>query len=244
MREQLIMRSICYDSVALSGATEYLLFSDADDENGSRFNEVSEIKLVEWIFGHPYNFKDYLFYEELGIGKEYSLFLEVKKHLIKDTSGPGDIDILLVNKLKPHLSIAFQVKRIKASISGDDEAEIKIGNIDKGVQQTKHMFQKYRFHKNYLMLIIVNDAQKRKHSQQVFRYATLDEKKVIYKHSGFGDLPEETGIYVFEISQPSANSIEHTAVLAAKALRQAKPIEQLQDTTLRINAFLQSLSQT
>lgn len=101
------MKSICYDSVVLSGATEYLLFKDDDNEVGSRINAINENKIVELIFEHPNNFKDYLFFEELGIEKEHRLFFEVKQPIIKDSTGPGDIDILLVNELRPQYSNAF-----------------------------------------------------------------------------------------------------------------------------------------
>lgn len=217
------------------------MFSDQDDEAGSKFNSTSEKDIVTWMFRHPNNFIDYLFYEELEISKNYQPFFEVKDPIIKDTTGPGDIDILLIDKNQPQYSIAFQVKRVKATISEtNDGAILKTSSIGKGIIQTKYMFDKYKFHKNYLMLIMANDSSSRKNVQQMFRYAKPDEKRIIYEHSGFGDLPEETGIYIFEINQPSINDINHTAVLSAKELRKAKPIEQMNDTTLRIQRYLES----
>ncbi len=237
------MRAICYDSVLLTGKQEYSFFKDEDDEAGERFANTIETDIVKWIFNHPYRITDTLFFQELEISKSHTPYFEVGPPVIKDSSAPGDIDILLVDKDRPQYSIAFQVKRIKAVINEDNVSELKTSQINKGVQQAKWMHEKYRFHKSYLMLGIVTDSQRRNHNSQIFRYNTVEEKSVIYEHSGFGDLPEDIGIYIFEINQPSSNSINYTATIAAKALRFAKPSEQLNDTTNRINLFLEKTAQ-
>lgn len=242
MQEPLLMRAVCYDSVLLTDQLQYPFFKDEDDEPGDRFNSTAETELVKWIFNHPYKFVDYLFFQELEIDRSYTPYFEVKTPIIKDSSAPGDIDIILIDKKKPQFSIALQVKRVKATIDENGLSVLKTSQINKGVQQTKWMHEKYRFHKSYLMLTIVTDSQRRNHNAQVFRYNTVEEKSVIYKHSGFGDLPEDIGIYIFEINQPSANSINYTATIAAKALRFAKPCDQLNDTTNHINLFLENVS--
>lgn len=239
MKEPVLMKMICYDSVLVTDQLTYTFFKDDDDEPGDRFNTRVETDIVKWIFNHPYNFTEYLFFQELQIEKSCLPYFEIKRPIIKDTLGPGDIDILLLNKLKPQYSIGFQVKKIKAIINENDVAVLKTSQINKGIQQAKWMHEKYRFHKNYLMLVIVTDTQRRNHNSQMFRHNTIQEKAVVYEHSGFGDLPEEVGIFVMEINQPSTNSINYTATIASKALRHAKPIDQLNDTTNSIKTFLQ-----
>ena len=68
------------------------------------------------------------------------------------------------------------------------------------------MYEKYRkvSIQCYLMLVILfADAQYRIHNQQIFRNLSYDEKKTLYFHGGYGDLPEDAGVYFLEISQPS-----------------------------------------
>lgn len=241
MKEPLLMQAICYDSVLLTGKELYSFFEDGDDEQGNRFTDVVEANIIEWIFNHPCKVTDTLFFQELKIEKSHTPYFEVRSPVIKDTSAPGNIDILLVDKTSPQYSIAFQVKRIKAVIGEDDISHLKISQIDEGIQQTKWMHEKYRFHKSYLMLVIVTDSQRRKHDSQIFRYNTVQEKSVIYEHGGFGDLPEDAGIYILEINQPSSNDINQTAMIAAKTLRFAKASDQLNDTTNRISSFLKTV---
>ena len=203
MLERLNIKSVVCDSVVLNGGINYLMFSDDDDREKEKVNSVAESALVKWIFTDPFRSIDYLFYKELGIGEQYKPFFDVGDPIIKDDSGPGDIDLLLVDPNRPNKAIAFQVKRIKAEISEANQAALKINNIGKGISQTRYMHEKYRFFKSYLMLIIVADTKNRKSRGQMFRYLRPDEKDVVYEHEGFGDLPEEAGIYIFEINQPS-----------------------------------------
>ena len=93
------------------------------------------------------------------------------------------------------------------------------------------MFEKYRFHRSYLMIVIVVDAQNRTNNQQLFRHLSYSEKKAIYFHKGYGDLPEEVGIYTLEIDQPSLNGIDRTSRISSKVLKSAKAIDQLNVTT-------------
>lgn len=237
MGETLYFRCITYDSVLLDGKLEYFFFSDSDDILADRTTKTIETDLVRWIFQQQNSIR-YLFHEELDISNDYHFYLEVRKPIIKDDSGPGDIDILMVNHSQPHLSIAFQVKRIKGVVSDDDVTIFNTNTLPKGVSQSKFMLSKYRFHQNYLMLVVVTDTHKRTKNDQMFRYPTLDEKQVIYRHPSLADFPEEVGIYTYEINQPSINHTNETGVLLSKKLKEARLIAQSDDTTERIKKML------
>lgn len=238
--EPLIMRAVCYDSVELTGKTEYKFFDDEDDIAGDRINEESEVWLCKWILEHSLASPKYLFFEELGIDSSLERYFSVSKYLIKDKGKPGDIDILLVDRKHPQLSVAFQVKKVKGYIDSDNRSKLYTKNLPDVVEQTKLMYEKYRFHKNYLMLIVPTDAAHRVENYQTFRYSSPFEKKSIYNFNGFGDLPDNIGIFIYEINQPSLNSIDKTGVLSSKAIRLAKGIDQLNDTTERINKYIRS----
>lgn len=240
MEEPFLMRRICYDSVLLDSRTKYDLFSDGDDMQESRVNNETESRIIEWFFRDNFKFFSYLFYEELSIPASYKPELEVSKPIVNDNSKPGDIDILMLDPSKPQNSIAFQVKRIKGRVE-KEKTVLKTSHITDGVLQTKQMYKKYRFHQSYLMLVVVLDAQHHSHSQQMFRHLSYsDKKETIYEHSGYGDLPESTGIYILEISQPSVNSIDRTGRISAKMIRKATPEEQFNRTTEDIKTLLKS----
>lgn len=78
MKEMLLMRSICYDSVLLDQRTEYQLFDDSDDEIGERIRGILEAQIVRWFFQSPHQFAPYLFTEELNIPPGYLCRLEVR----------------------------------------------------------------------------------------------------------------------------------------------------------------------
>jgi len=239
MEEAFLMRSTMFDIVKLSSdKLQYDLFVDDDDVMGDRFTSVIESNIVRWFFYNEQRLTQYLFYEELGIGENYKLFLEVQKPIIKDSGLPGDIDILLVDVVNPHLSIAFEVKKTKVIIDPDDRVILKTSKVKHGILQCKHMYNKYRFHKTFLMLLLVTDGANRGYNQQMFRYPSYAEKKSVYFHSGFGDLPEDVGIFIIEINQPSRNSIDFTGQISSKMLKSAKSNDQLNETTESIIAFL------
>lgn len=117
MKEPLLMRAICYDSVLLTDDLKYTFFDDEDDEVSDRFNQRIEMDVVQWLFNHPMNVMNDLFFQELQIDRSFKPYFEIRDPIIKDSLAPGDIDILLINKIKPQYSIGFQVKKIKATIN-------------------------------------------------------------------------------------------------------------------------------
>lgn len=226
------MLAITYDSVEMkTDITKFSLFVDDDDFLGSRYNKEHEFKVIKWVLENHIDKNMGLTRQELNIGLPYKFYAEVVKPIIYDVGTPGDIDILAVDKLNPHKSIAFQVKRVKARINENGIAEIHDGFIKRGVEQAKDMFHKYRFHRNYLMLLIAADTMYRKNDSPIFRNLSYQEKLQIYRHPYLKELPEEIGVFMYEISQPSKNQINFTGTLAVKEHRMAKKMDQANKTT-------------
>lgn len=242
MESEFLMRSICYDTVQLGEKSHYNIFEDADDIDGERVSGIAEKQIVDWFFNHSRDLKTNLFYEELSIDPaKYKPYFEVSTPVITDSGTPGDIDILLVDAEKPQYSIAIQVKRVKARIGQDHKVKLNTAHIENGIYQTRKMFEKYRFHQCFLMVIIVADTRHRERDQQMLRIIPYaDKKHTVYFHQGYGDLPDEVGVYFLEISQPSANEINRTAQISAKLQIPAKPIEQSTRSTEKIKEFLKS----
>jgi hypothetical protein len=234
-----MFRMSTYDSVAIqTGVQQYSLFKDCDDEIGARYNKEHEINILRWIKDHYVDHEFFQLREELAVKATSRVFLEVRSPVIIDNLKPGDIDILIVNPSEPHLAIAIQVKRIKAYINTDDIAQIHDGPVNKGVEQSRLMFEKYRFHKNYLMLLIVADTMNRKHDSQMFRYLSWAEKLPLYRNPMLSSLPGEVGLLSYEINQSSQNAINSTGTLLVKEIKKALPVDQFCRTTESIREFL------
>jgi hypothetical protein len=238
-----VMRAVSYDSVLIqAGVTEYKLFVDEDDSAADdfRYNNENESNVVKWLLTSTYDPNMELTRKELNIPRNYRFYPEVKKPIITDQKVPGDIDLLAIDALHPESSLGIQVKRVKARISENGGVDIYTKLIPKAVFQAGEMMRKYRFHRNYLMLILVTDTQYHNHGFQLFRNLSFDEKQRVYQHPALKELHEEVGLYLYELSQPSKNTIGQTATIAVKQHRPAKLLEQPSYTTEKIVEFLKT----
>jgi len=72
---------------------------------------------------------------------------------------------------------------------------------------------------------LVADTFNRSNNVQLFRNITLTEKQDMYRHPALKELPDEVGVFTYEISQPSKNGINFTGLLSSKCLKIAKPVD-------------------
>lgn len=236
-----VMRALTFDSVMLRSEVEqYALFSDADDsaEAEYRYNNEPESLVTQWLLGNQMDADMRLTREELRIGSSYRFYPEVKYPIVTDGGIPGDIDLLAIDNIQPHLSIGIQIKRFKAQILSDGKAQINWRTMKKGVLQANNMLDKYGFHRNYLMMLIVADTHLHKQELQMLRNLPYESKLSIYNHECLKELNEAIGIYTYEISQPSSNSVSSTGTIAVKELRPAAVLFQPTRTTETIEEYL------
>lgn len=237
----LVMRGIMYDSILLQPDIEkYNLFADIDDsrETSFRYNNEHEKGVIQWLLTNEFDNNMRLTREELNIDHSYVFYPEVTSPIISDNGIPGDIDLLAISASHPQKSIGIQVKRVKACILENGNANIYVKQIPKGVAQATEMMKKYCFHRNYLMLLLVADTQYHHNHSQMFRNLSYNQKRCVYSHPALSTLPEDVGLYVYEVSQPSKNDIQQTATIAVKEHRSAKRLEQSSKTTEAIIQFL------
>jgi hypothetical protein len=71
----------------------------------------------------------------------------------------GDVDILVWNPEKPEEALAFEVKRVKATLEGDDADQIsKLGEFTKGVLQANRLAD-IGFSLVYLLVFVLVDSR-------------------------------------------------------------------------------------
>jgi len=229
---------ITFDSYLLkSGKQSFNLFREEGPDNlVDKATSRIESDIVKWIFESKTSNYHYLLYEGIGLSDDYKPFLSCKKYLLDNEYYEPDIDVLLVNEKMPNLSIAMQVKRIKIEINEDLKADYnRLHVIEEGIKQANIVYKKYKFHKNYLLVVVIIDGINKKVVNQIFRQPGSDELyKNIHSLRNFEGLNENIGIFAYEITQPTNESIDKRATIYSKELKTPKPIEQPSVLTERI----------
>lgn len=222
------MRSIAYDTVSIKpDAVIYKLFEDDNSSEDKRVTSLWERELVEFLFTHYLKLYEYLIYEELGITNTYNPHFEKIKPIIDNPNEkPGDIDLLLVDESQIIKSIGFQVKKLKGFVDIDNISRVKFSNIEEGIVQVNKMFEKYRFYKNYLMLIVANDGMNNTTNNFLFRQVDGSEIKQLYLESTYENLKEGIGVFIVEVTQPIGKNIRKSGMIASKLIVQASECEQ------------------
>jgi len=234
------IRSIVYDTVSLKpGSVIYEFFQDDYSTKDERVNSILERELVKFLFDPFYRFYEYLIYEELGISNSYIPFYEKSQPIIENANEkPGDIDLILVDKSQVGNSLGFQVKRFKGFIDADGINKVKFSNIEEGIIQVNKMFEKYKFYKNYLMLIVANDGMNNTKDSFLFRQVKGPEIKPLYSMSTYENLKEGIGLFIVEITQPTGKGIRKTGKIATKLLRDSKLNMQSKKMTNKIKLLV------
>jgi hypothetical protein len=233
-----ILRQVSFDSAQIKSSPQtYSLFNDIISvENNERIDSWFEERVVKWIFNSSLRNYYYLIYDELGIPEDYKFYLSVRKPILENPYNETDIDFLLVNPLAPNKVIAFQVKKIKANFETDESINIKIreNKVIEGIGQAKYIYDNYRFHLNYLMLAVVNESQNKKSVNQIFRTLPQNEFELIVNLPSLEDLPEDIGIFYYEVSKPNKTDINFCGTILSKIIKHAKPVEQDSRTTEKV----------
>lgn len=234
------MRSIAYDTVSIKpGSVIYKLFEDDNSFEDERVNDLLEKELVKFLFDPVYRFFEHLIFEELGIANTYCPHFEKIKPIIDNPNEkPGDIDLLLVDKSQVINSIGFQVKKLKGFVDLDKINKVKFSKIEEGIVQINKMFAKYKFYKNYLMLIVANDGMNNTTNKFLFRHVDGSEIKPLYSASTYEKLREEIGVFIVEITQPTGKGIRKCGKIATKLLKDSTMNIQSEELTNKIKLLI------
>ena len=117
---------IVYDTKTLSSDNikKTLNFFEDVNENVPSVTEYIEIEITKKFFEIP-EAKE-LLYNELSISNYFSYKLNCQTSNISNyIKKPGDIDIIICDKNKPQEAIAIEVKKFKAKLDKNGEANFK-----------------------------------------------------------------------------------------------------------------------
>ena len=233
MKELLLFRMMAYDAVRIDGRTTLTFFRDESDEKSASATDEHEKQIVNWLFN--YSRANDLLYDEIDIPYSYRHHLEVQQPLIDNPrKKPGDIDVLLRDSGNLKSSIAIECKRVKGRVLEDGNEKVnKIEGLWNGIQQANAL-REIGFYKTYLMIFVVMDGRHRKETSQMFRRISSEKLESIYDFEGFGELHENVGIIICQISQTTGKSVYETGTIAIREHKKAKPQEQSSDLSNKI----------
>jgi len=239
MTHYLTFRCIAYDTgnippfISKGYSIDY--FKDVREGAQSISNE-EEKQIIRWFFEQP--LLKQTFYEELGIERTVPFKLEVKEPIISNPNKkPGDIDILICDKNRPHEAIAVEGKRIKAIVEKSSyEKANKIGDIKHAVLQANAM-RNMGFYNSYLVLFVEVDGRERKETNFFFRGLSDKNFKRVYDFPQRDKLQNDVGVIFIEIVQPIDRSVNSSGMVCICVDEKAKPMSQPTNLTNRIIEF-------
>lgn len=244
MQRRMLKFNTIFSSIVKLGGPQQevdLLDESGLAESEARMTEVSETDLLNWIFSNS-DKRQLLLENMLTPNIAYTVFREKSAPILKDDDKPGDIDILLVPENREHESIALEVKRVKAKIT--EEGNEVINKVDtafkKGIHQANALCDK--FHKTYLVLLIVTDGKNKQNVNPLFRGVNGDRIHELYSITFDESLNEKVGVVFVKITEPSVAEFNTMGYFGVCHDRSASPKEQLSEYTERIKKLVKSVS--
>jgi len=143
---------------------------------------------------------------------------------------PGDVDVLVVDPLRPDRATAIECKRVKVDAAAFDTLlPNKLQAVAAGVKQANAL-RRLGFHRSLLLVLIASETHERTEYNFSGRTLSAELLAVIRRFPKRDQLDEAVGIAFVEITQPTAKHGFLAAGVGAKLVRD--PVPQLQATAL------------
>lgn len=225
-----------YDSVPLNDIdTTYSFFteSDWDDESVTKMHEDTAVR---WLMSNPHFRQMFLqdFFDSAAAVRD---FIGLQRPFTESGKHPGDIDLLLVDPVRPKFAVAFECKRVKA-LSSDDRSNVNSAKkIRHGVMQA-NSYRELGFHQTYLMIILLDDGRAMKTPNTMFRCGTGNTIDYIYSIPKQEPLHEEVGVIFVKVNQPTGKHINLTGGIGFCIDKKAGRQDQSHHVNTGINMIL------
>jgi len=150
----------------------------------------------------------------------------------------GDLDVLIIDPLKPQEAIVLECKRIKVKI---EESQFEKVNKQKDLKKLVHQTNdriKRGFHKVYLTVLIVCDGRNKIANNILFNNPSSETREPIYTSHYFDDLDERAGMLFLEPSQLTSKNYNLQAGCAIYEMRKPTPQQQPEELTEKLKELL------
>lgn len=209
----------------IPGGSSYSFFKDVSSSSADRVTSVEEKRIIRWLFEQTP--AKNLIFSELQTEQDLFFKLEVIGPIISDpTKKPGDIDVLICGKQKPHRTTAIEGKRVKVTaVDRDNDKVNKINGVGDGVLQANAL-RELGFHRTYLAILIEVEGKNRSEYNVFFRDTLPNILKKVYDFPNRDDLHEDIGVIFIEITQPTGKHINGMAVVGICIDKEANRLDQ------------------
>ena len=241
MKEILTFHSIIWDTALITPETQgkIPLLIDQDGKSNSNITDLPEPELIRFLMANI-QVRSFIFRE---LGMPYNAFYRdsVAKPVIDNPNKkPGDVDLLICDKVNPHQSVAIEGKRIKvATLNEQDEIVSKLDgqNVIEGVKQAKGL-RNLGFYNSYLALLVETDGRNRKECNTLSRHLNNGTLKKLYDFPYRDKLYQEIGIIIIEIVHPTNKNYSGMSQVNVCIVKGATPLEQPVILTNKISLLL------
>ena len=109
--------------------------------------------------------------------------------------------------------------------------------FQRGITQANH-YLRFRFHKTYLLIVILDDARLNDKNNKIFKRSNLMDSKKLANPSVLANLNNNIGLWYLGVSQVNDQSIRFDTVTDLTIIQPAIPLKQDQGTTNMITELL------
>lgn len=204
--------------------------------NSQSVTAASEAKAVEFLFNES-SFCE-LLGDALGISHWQPRF-RIPRDSLGLSTGPGDIDALLVPEGNFRRAIAFECKRVKVqSDAFVDHGGVpnKLGNLPKALVQASKLVEA-GFRQVFLMVVVQVDARRHPAQNWLTRGLRPDHVKTIRNAVDLTILHKYAGAIIVELTQPADKPIEDAGGIGVDMIRDASPQDQPRALTRSIHTL-------
>ncbi len=228
----MIFETVKYDAQLVGDKSRISFFAESED-NSDSVTAITEEAIIKWLLEHRH-FKEMFLSKFFKDISSVQTFYGLTDPFVTVGQKPGDIDLLLVNPKDLKVSIAFEVKRLKALAINEERSKVNgVEKISKGVIQA-NKYQSLGFHQSYLMLIILNDGRLKNTPNVMLRSAKTDDVERIYSVPWDEPLHSDVGIIFIDINQFTGRHISQTGSLGICIDKYARPLEQTHEFTRKV----------
>lgn len=238
METTLYFKQIYYDRQQLNQVGKTHFFTESEDYEES-VSSLTEGQAVAWLFRTP-TLQRFFIEEFFEYSSSIKVYSEIEEPITEKNKIPGDIDLLLIDTQRPHQSIAFECKRVKAVYQSEGKSKVNNSNkIRKGVIQA-NKYRELGFHKTYLVIILLDDARASKLPNVMMRSSDASEVKHIYSMEWYEKLHPDVGLVFIKVSQPTGKGVNQFGGIGICIDKRSNPIDQTNKLNTDIKFILRN----
>ena len=187
--------------------------------------DIEEAQLTRWLFTGFAPSRQLA--SQFGFAPGTKLYFGADPRTLRtDARGPGDIDVLAIDLVRPECALAIEVKRVKMPTDSYwTSLPNKLEGIDKGRKQVE-LLRQIGFHRSYLLIAVVADGRERTDVNFASRGSTPALIKTVRDKLSCLEFHPDVGVLVVEVTQPVDKNICDAGAVGIWTHQEGNPIPQ------------------